>query len=105
MRARSQTCCQRAAEWPLTRPTLAVHVTHCRQGRYNLCPQMRYFGSAACSPPQDGSFREYVQVHAHNCHPFPSEMDYRQAALLEPLAIAVHGVGQAGSMAGKCAYW
>ena len=56
---------------------------HCRQGRYNLCPQMRYFGSAACSPPQDGSFREYVQVHAHNCHPLPAAMDYRQAALLE----------------------
>ncbi len=75
--------------------------THCRQGRYNLCPQMRYFGSAACSPPQDGSFREYVQVHAHNCHPLPAAMDYRQAALLEPLSIAVHGVGQAGGIAGR----
>ena len=74
---------------------------HCRQGRYNLCAQMRYFGSAACSPPQDGSFREYVQVHAHNCHPLPAAMDYRQAALLEPLSIAVHGVGQAGGIAGK----
>ena len=74
---------------------------HCRQGRYNLCAQMRYFGSAACSPPQDGSFREYVQVHAHNCHPLPAAMDYRHAALLEPLAIAVHGVGQAGGIAGK----
>ena len=28
-------------------------------------------------------------------------MNYRQAALLEPLSIAVHGVGQAGDMAGK----
>ena len=74
---------------------------HCRQGRYNLCPQMRYFGSAACSPPQDGSFREYVPVHAHNCHLLPAAMDYRQAALLEPLSIAVHGVGQAGGIAGK----
>ena len=74
---------------------------HCRQGRYNLCAQMRYFGSAACSPPQDGSFREYVQVHAHNCHPLPAAIDYRQAALLEPLSIAVHGVGQARGIAGK----
>ena len=73
----------------------------CREGRYNLCPQMRYFGSAACSPPQDGSFRECVQVHVHNCHPLPAAMDYRQAALLEPLSIAVHGVGQAGRIAGK----
>lgn len=75
--------------------------TPCRQGRYNLCPHMRYLGSAACSPPQDGSFREYVQVQAHNCHLLPAAMDYRQAALLEPLSIAVHGVGQAGGIAGK----
>ena len=75
--------------------------THCREGNYNHCSHMRYFGSAACSPPQDGSFREYVQVNAENCHLIPAAMDYRQAAMLEPLSIALHGVGQAGSVAGK----
>ena len=75
--------------------------THCREGHYNHCAHMRYFGSAACSPPQDGSFREYVQVNAENCHLIPEHMDYRQAAMLEPLSIAVHGVGLAGSVAGK----
>ncbi len=74
---------------------------HCLAGTYNLCPHMRYFGSAACSPPQDGSFREYVQVRAENCHLIPEAVDYREAALLEPLSIAVHGVGQAGTIAGK----
>ena len=75
----------------------------CRKGDYNLCPNMRYFGSAACSPPQDGSFREYVQIRAENCHPIPEVMDFRTAALLEPLSIAVHGIGRAGAIAGKTA--
>jgi len=75
--------------------------THCREGRYNLCAHMRYFGSAACRPPQDGSFREVVQIRAENCHLIPDTMDFCEAALLEPLSIAVHGVGQAGSIAGK----
>ncbi len=74
---------------------------HCREGNQNHCSHMRYFGSAACSPPQDGSFREYVQVNAENCHVIPDSMNYRQAAMLEPLSIAVHGIGQAGSIAGK----
>jgi len=74
---------------------------HCREGNQNHCSHMRYFGSAACSPPQDGSFREYVQVNAENCHLIPDSMNYHQAAMLEPLSIAVHGIGQAGSIAGK----
>ena len=74
---------------------------HCHAGTYNLCPHMRYFGSAACSPPQDGSFREYVQVRAENCHLIPEAVDYREAALLEPVAIALHGIGQAQPIAGR----
>jgi L-idonate 5-dehydrogenase len=74
---------------------------HCREGNENHCSHMRYFGSAASSPPQDGSFREYVQVNAENCHLIPDSMNYRQAAMLEPLSIAVHGIGQAGSIVGK----
>ena len=74
---------------------------HCIGGRYNLCPHMRYFGSAACSPPQDGSFREIVPIRAENCHPIPDDMAYAEAALLEPLAIALHGVGQAQPIAGQ----
>ena len=74
---------------------------HCIGGRYNLCPRMRYFGSAACSPPQDGSLREIVPIRAENCYPIPDDMDYAEAALLEPLAIALHGLGQAEPIAGQ----
>jgi L-idonate 5-dehydrogenase len=74
--------------------------TSCRQGAYNHCPDMRYFGSAASSPPFDGSFRDYVPARAGNCHLIPDDMSFGQAALLEPLSIALHGLGQAGQVAG-----
>ncbi len=83
-------------------PSHPCHLcSHCRQGRSNLCPNMRYFGSAACSPPMDGSFREYVPVPASGCHNIPDRLSFEEAALLEPLAIAVHGVGRAGDVAGR----
>ena len=75
--------------------------TSCRKGPYNHCPYMRYFGSAASDPHVDGSFREYVPVRARNCHLIPDDMPFGKAALLEPLSIALHGVGQAGGVAGK----
>lgn len=75
--------------------------SYCVGGRYNLCTRMRYFGSAAYDPPVDGAFREYVPARAENCHLIPEDMKFREAALLEPLSIALHGVAQAGNIAGK----
>ena len=83
-------------------PSHPCHLcSQCRQGRSNLCPNMRYFGSAACSPPMDGSFREYVPVPASGCYIIPDTLSFEAAALLEPLAIALHGVGRAGAVAGR----
>jgi L-iditol 2-dehydrogenase len=42
----------------------------CLAGRYNLCPDMRFFAT----PPIDGAFAEYVVVHAAFAHPVPNEM-------------------------------
>ena len=48
----------------------------CRLGRYNLCPEMVYFGSAAAVPPSDGCFAEYVTAPAANCWPLPDDFEY-----------------------------
>src|SRR3954451_5573549 len=53
----------------------------CLAGRYNLCPQMRFFAT----PPIDGAFAEYVVVHEAFAHPVPEGMSDDAAALLEPL--------------------
>jgi len=57
----------------------------CLAGRYNLCPDMRFFAT----PPIDGAFAEYVVVHAAFAHPVPDSIGDDAAALLEPLSVGV----------------
>ncbi len=73
----------------------------CRSGRSNLCPEMRYFGSAASDPPTDGALCELKAVPAANCHRLGDGLSYACGALLEPLAVACHAVLRAGSLAGR----
>lgn len=73
----------------------------CRQGQYNLCPHMVYFGSASVDPPSDGCFAEFVTVPARNCWPLPTGFDASLGALLEPLSVAMHAVNRSGGVGGK----
>ena len=57
----------------------------CLAGRYNLCPDMRFFAT----PPIDGSLAEFVTVHEAFAHPVPEDMSDDAAALLEPLSVGV----------------
>jgi L-iditol 2-dehydrogenase len=57
----------------------------CLTGRYNLCPNMRFFGT----PPVDGAFAEYVVVHQAFAHPVPASVGDNAAALLEPLSVGI----------------
>ncbi|WP_163509667.1 NAD(P)-dependent alcohol dehydrogenase [Fodinicola acaciae] len=57
----------------------------CKAGRYNLCPDMRFFAT----PPVDGAFCEYVTVPADFAHPVPDAVSDTAAALLEPLSVGV----------------
>ena len=75
--------------------------TYCTDGRYNLCPNMRYYGSAASSPPFDGTFRQCAPALAKGCYPIPDDLDYRQAALLEPLAVALQAAKRADGIAAR----
>ncbi|MCZ6775792.1 MAG: L-idonate 5-dehydrogenase [Ignavibacteria bacterium] len=73
----------------------------CRTGRYNLCDNMKYLGSASTDPHVDGAFCEYIAMPAANCYVLPDKIDYGEAALLEPLSVATHAVMRAGSVSGK----
>lgn len=73
----------------------------CRQGRYNLCSNMRVFGSASAVPHLDGGFTEYVSVPVHACFPLPQSLTFQQGALVEPLAISVQATKRAGALLGK----
>lgn len=73
----------------------------CRQGRYNLCLSMRFYGSASCDPHLDGGLSEFVAVPRANCFPLPDSVTWGEAALIEPLSVAVHAVFRAGRVAGS----
>lgn len=71
----------------------------CKSGRYNLCPRVRFLSE----PGVNGTFCDYVAVRADMLHPLPKGMSLELAALAEPAAVAVHGIGMAGDLRGKTA--
>ncbi|MEW6228749.1 MAG: alcohol dehydrogenase catalytic domain-containing protein [Bacillota bacterium] len=67
----------------------------CREGRYNLCPQMRAFGVDV-----PGAFAEYVVAPVERIHQVPDSVELRVGVLVEPAAVASHAVRTAGVKAG-----
>lgn len=64
-------------------------------------PNGGYFGSAALDPHTDGGFSEFRAVRADQLRPLPDGVSTRDAALAEPLAVAMHAVNRAGDVAGR----
>lgn len=58
---------------------------YCYQGLPNLCPRWDHLGITF-----DGTFSEYLKIPATAVHPIPDNVSFDEAALVEPLAIAVH---------------
>jgi L-idonate 5-dehydrogenase len=73
----------------------------CRGGRYNLCQSMRFYGSASCDPHINGGFQERIVAPAANCLTVPEDLNWAEAAMIEPLSVAVHAVRRAGNVAGQ----
>ncbi len=83
-------------------PSHPCHVCEfCLTGRYNLCENMRFLGSASVDPHIDGAYCEYICMPAENCFHLPASLDYGKAALLEPLSVCIHAARQAGELFGK----
>ncbi|OGM41052.1 hypothetical protein ABOM_010237 [Aspergillus bombycis] len=64
----------------------------CMAGRYNICPQMKFTGSASANPPIQGSLQEVYNHPALFVHKIPPSISFEEAALLEPLSVALHAV-------------
>jgi L-iditol 2-dehydrogenase len=58
---------------------------HCRTGRYNLCPDVRFLAT----PPVDGAFCEYVVMPDDFAYPVPDSVSDDAAGLIEPLSVGV----------------
>jgi L-iditol 2-dehydrogenase len=57
----------------------------CCAGRYNLCPEVRFFAT----PPVDGAFANYVTIHEDFAYPLPAGLSDEEGALMEPLSVAI----------------
>lgn len=71
----------------------------CRTGHYNVCLGMSFPGG----PGHDGALREYMAVHAGFCFPIPDSLSLEEAAMIEPLAVALHTVELANLKPGESA--
>ncbi|MDO4269766.1 MAG: NAD(P)-dependent alcohol dehydrogenase [Eubacteriales bacterium] len=72
----------------------------CKSGRYNLCPQVKFYASP---PTMEGCFAEYVVHPAGFCYRLPASVSTLEGALIEPLSVGLHAVGQSGVQAGQTA--
>ncbi len=57
----------------------------CRAGHYNLCPNVRFFGT----PPIDGAFANYVTVPEQFAYTLPDTLSNEEGAMIEPLSVGL----------------
>lgn len=67
----------------------------CRHGKYNLCEELKVMGFQTA-----GVASEYFVVDASKVTLLPEDMSYEEGAMIEPLAVAVHGIKQIGDVTG-----
>lgn len=86
-------CGKRVGIFPLIP---CMECSQCRQGHYEMCKHYDYLGSRS-----DGGFAEYVAVPKWNLIELPDSVTYEQAAMLEPMAVAVHAIRKAFELKGN----
>ena len=67
----------------------------CREGRLDACQSLTMIGVS-----HDGAMAEYAKITAKGLHRLPDHVTLRQGALVEPLAVALHGVRRSRLKAG-----
>jgi L-iditol 2-dehydrogenase len=73
------------------------HCEWCMSGHHNVCANIRFLSN----PTFPGLFRELANLPAGNFLPIPDTMSYGEAALAEPLAIAMHSLRLASITPGE----
>lgn len=74
---------------------------YCTSGHRNLCRNTIMLGSGSTTPPTDGAMAEFVAVRADQCHVLPDGMEDGFGAMIEPLAVGLQAIKQAGTVSGK----
>lgn len=69
------------------------HCDPCRHHQYEMCEHYDYIGSR-----RDGAFAEYAAVPVWNLVPIPDDLPFEEAAMMEPLAVALHAVRRGSAL-------
>ena len=69
---------------------------NCRDGRENLCREMRFLGSASIFPHVQGMFREYFLMGERQLTPVAGDVSLGELACCEPFSVGLHSVNRIG---------
>jgi threonine dehydrogenase-like Zn-dependent dehydrogenase len=84
----------------LVRPKITCGECYqCREGDPELCERVRVYGCRGDQPP--GGFAECVKVATRHLRAMPAAMSFREATLMDPLAVAIHAFDFTPEMAGE----
>ena len=73
---------------------------YCTRNEPQHCLEMRFWGSAMRMPHVQGGFRRRLVAAARQCVTVGDTVSVGEAAMSEPLAVALHAVAQAGDVRG-----
>ena len=72
----------------------------CKEGRFNICLNPSFLGSASTQPHTDGGFSSVLLSQAQNVVPLDDTLSNELAVFAEPLSVCVHAVARAGKIPG-----
>jgi L-iditol 2-dehydrogenase len=65
---------------------------YCKRGQINLCDNREVIGVSCGDYRRHGAFAEYVVVPERIMYPLPQDFSFDEAAMLEAVSVALHGV-------------
>jgi L-iditol 2-dehydrogenase len=65
---------------------------YCERGQMNLCLYRQVLGVSTADFRREGAFAEYLVVPRHIIYSLPDGLAFTEAAMVEPLSVAVHAV-------------
>jgi L-iditol 2-dehydrogenase len=69
--------------------------SNCRRGDVNLCDNRLVLGVSCAEFRRPGAFAEYVAVPSRVLYRLPESLSFEEAAMLEAVSVALHGVSLA----------
>lgn len=74
---------------------------YCLEGLPNHCLDMRFYGSAMPTPHIHGAFRQEIVIGAAQAHAVADGISDGEAAMAEPLSVALHALRRSGPILGR----